>query len=94
MDWIFTDLPVYNKTMVFPLSQALGGLVEIAAIAIAMYIIMKTGKKWLFMSTFFACSVACFCAALFEGFEDMLWVKITFVMIGKTLIVAFCVLCV
>lgn len=65
--------------------QALAGLVEIPAIGIAMYIIMKTGKKWLFCSTFLACGISCFFAAIFEGNVKMLWVKITFVMIGKKL---------
>lgn len=63
--------------------QALAGLVEIPAIGIAMYIIMKTGKKWLFCSTFVACGISCFLAAIFEGNDQMLWMKITFVMIGN-----------
>lgn len=63
--------------------QALAGLVEIPAIGIAMYIIMKTGKKWLFSATFLATAISCFFAAIFEGNEHMLWMKITFVMIGK-----------
>jgi hypothetical protein len=62
--------------------QALAGLVEVPAIGIAMYIIMKTGKKWLFSATFFATSVSCLLAAIFEGNMSMLWLKITFVMIG------------
>jgi OCT family organic cation transporter-like MFS transporter 4/5 len=62
--------------------QALAGLVEVPAIGIAMYIIMKTGKKWLFSATFFATSVSCLLAAIFEGNQTMLWLKITFVMIG------------
>lgn len=63
--------------------QALAGLVEIPAIGIAMYIIMKTGKKWLFAATFLSCGISCFFAAIFEGNGNMLWLKITFVMIGK-----------
>jgi hypothetical protein len=47
-----------------------------------MYIIMKTGKKWLFSATFFATGVSCLLAAIFEGNDGMLWLKITFVMIG------------
>lgn len=65
------------------LNSALAGLVEIPAIAIAMYIIMKVGKKWLFCGTLFCAGVACLCAALTEGQEDILWLKITFLMIGK-----------
>jgi MFS transporter, OCT family, solute carrier family 22 (organic cation transporter), member 4/5 len=64
------------------LSQALAGLVEIPAIGIAMYIIMKTGKKWLFSFCFMACGVSCLLAAFCED-KSMLWLKITFVMIGK-----------
>lgn len=63
--------------------QALAGLVEIPAIGIAMYIIMKTGKKWLFFTTFLSTGISCFFAAIFEGNGKMLWLKITFVMIGK-----------
>ena len=47
-----------------------------------MYIIMKTGKKWLFSATFFATGVSCLLAAIIEGNAGMLWLKITFVMIG------------
>lgn len=65
------------------LLQALAGLVEIPAIGIAMYIIMKTGKKWLFSATFLATGISCFLAAVFEGNVHMLWLKITFVMIGE-----------
>ncbi|XP_065082865.1 organic cation transporter protein isoform X1 [Ochlerotatus camptorhynchus] len=65
------------------LNSALAGLVEIPAIALAMYIINRTGKKWLFCATFFACALACLCAAVVEGKEDYLSMKITFLMIGK-----------
>ncbi|XP_058823477.1 solute carrier family 22 member 21 isoform X1 [Topomyia yanbarensis] len=65
------------------LNSALAGLVEIPAIALAMYIINRTGKKWLFCATFFACSIACLCAAVVEGNLQYLSLKITFVMIGK-----------
>ncbi|XP_069964585.1 organic cation transporter protein isoform X1 [Bactrocera oleae] len=65
------------------LNSALAGLVEIPAIAIAMYIITKVGKKWLFCATFFCTSIACCCAAITEGNDDQLWLKITFLMIGK-----------
>ncbi|XP_053694419.1 organic cation transporter protein isoform X2 [Sabethes cyaneus] len=65
------------------LNSALAGLVEIPAIALAMYIINKTGKKWLFCATFFAASLACLCAAVVEGKIAYLSLKITFVMIGK-----------
>lgn len=64
--------------------QALAGLVEMPAIAIAMYIIGRVGKKWLFCATLFSTGLACLCAAISEGNEDILWLKITFVMIGKT----------
>ncbi|XP_055541857.1 organic cation transporter protein isoform X2 [Wyeomyia smithii] len=65
------------------LNSALAGLVEIPAIALAMYIINKTGKKWLFCATFFAASLACLCAAVVEGKIAYLSLKITFVMVGK-----------
>ncbi|XP_038116542.1 solute carrier family 22 member 21 isoform X2 [Culex quinquefasciatus] len=65
------------------LNSALAGLVEIPAIALAMYIINRTGKKWLFCATFFACSLACLCAAVVEGKPEYLTLKITFLMIGK-----------
>lgn len=65
------------------LNSALAGLVEIPAIAIAMYIIMKVGKKWLFCGTLVCAGISCLCAALSEGQDDILWLKITFLMIGK-----------
>ncbi|XP_073816234.1 organic cation transporter protein isoform X1 [Musca autumnalis] len=65
------------------LNSALAGLVEIPAIAIAMYIISKVGKKWLFSGTLVCAGIACCCAAITEGKEDILWLKITFIMIGK-----------
>ncbi|XP_075144927.1 organic cation transporter protein isoform X1 [Haematobia irritans] len=65
------------------LNSALAGLVEIPAIAIAMYIISKVGKKWLFSATLICAGIACCCAAITEGKEDILWLKITFIMIGK-----------
>jgi len=63
--------------------QALAGLVEIPAIAVAMYIITKVGKKWLFCATLICAGVACCCAAITEGHADLLWLKITFLMMGK-----------
>ncbi|XP_053671676.1 organic cation transporter protein [Anopheles nili] len=65
------------------LNSALAGLVEIPAIALAMYIINRTGKKWLFCATFFFAALACLCAAIVEGKPEFLSMKITFVMIGK-----------
>ncbi|EDV92562.1 organic cation transporter protein isoform X2 [Drosophila grimshawi] len=65
------------------LNSALAGLVEIPAIAVAMYIITKVGKKWLFCATLICAGVACCCAAITEGHDDMLWLKITFLMMGK-----------
>ncbi|XP_046806776.1 organic cation transporter protein isoform X1 [Lucilia cuprina] len=65
------------------LNSALAGLVEIPAIAIAIYIISKVGKKWLFSATLICAGIACCCAAITEGKEDILWLKITFIMIGK-----------
>lgn len=50
-----------------------------------MYIIQKTGKKWLFCGTLATAGLACLGAATMEGKEDLLWVKITFVMIGELL---------
>ncbi|XP_055384813.1 organic cation transporter protein-like [Condylostylus longicornis] len=65
------------------LNSALAGLVEIPAIGIAIYIIMKIGKKWLFCTTLIAAGVACFCTTLTEGYDNILWLKITLLMIGK-----------
>ncbi|KAH8416957.1 hypothetical protein KR222_000208, partial [Zaprionus bogoriensis] len=65
------------------LNSALAGLVEIPAIALAMYIITKVGKKWLFCATLLCAGVACCCAVVTEGQEDLLWLKITFLMMGK-----------
>ncbi|KAH8383365.1 hypothetical protein KR009_008217, partial [Drosophila setifemur] len=65
------------------LNSALAGLVEIPAIAVAMYIITKVGKKWLFCATLICAGVACCCAAITEGQPDLLWLKITFLMMGK-----------
>jgi len=74
-------IPLLN---LFPsLLQALAGLVEIPAIAVAMYIITKVGKKWLFCATLICAGVACCCAAITEGQADLLWLKITFLMMGK-----------
>ncbi|XP_017849314.1 organic cation transporter protein isoform X2 [Drosophila busckii] len=70
------------------LNSAIAGLVEIPAIAVAMYIITKVGKKWLFCATLMCAGVACFCATLTEGQKDMLWLKITFLMMGKFTIAA------
>lgn len=66
------------------LKKALAGLVEIPAIALAIFIIMKLGKKWIFCATFFCAGLACFFVAVREGSSDMQWVKITLLMIGKT----------
>lgn len=78
--WKFVNEPNFQNL------QALAGLVEIPAIAIAMYIIMKVGKKWLFCSTLFCAGLACLCAAMTEGKSDLLWLKITFLMIGNWII--------
>lgn len=48
-----------------------------------MYIITKVGKKWLFCATLICAGVACCCAAITEGQPEMLWLKITFLMMGK-----------
>lgn len=48
-----------------------------------MYIITKVGKKWLFCATLICAGVACCCAAITEGRADLLWLKITFLMMGK-----------
>lgn len=48
-----------------------------------MYIISKVGKKWLFSGTLICAGIACCCAAITEGKEDILWLKITFIMIGE-----------
>ncbi|XP_055635229.1 solute carrier family 22 member 21 isoform X2 [Toxorhynchites rutilus septentrionalis] len=65
------------------LNSVLAGVVEIPAIALAMYIINRTGKKWLFCATFFCAALACLSAAMVEGRAEYLSLKITFVMIGK-----------
>ncbi|XP_063708766.1 organic cation transporter protein-like [Culicoides brevitarsis] len=65
------------------LNSTLAGLVELPAIALAMYIIGKTGKKWLFCGTLMTAGLACLGAAIMEGNDEMLSVKLTFVMIGK-----------
>lgn len=86
-----TDLPCHSSISLSPsvslslpsLLQALAGLVEIPAIALAMYIITKVGKKWLFCATLLGAGIACCCATITEGSEDMLWLKITFLMVGK-----------
>lgn len=61
------------------------------AIAIAMCVILKIGKKWLFCTTLVATGCACACAALAEGNSDILWLKITFVMIGKFFLNDLCI---
>lgn len=53
------------------------------AIAIAIFIIGRVGQKWLFCATFFCAGLACLCATFVEGLENLMWLKITFVMIGK-----------
>lgn len=65
-------------------SQALAGLVEMPAIAIAIFIIGRIGQKWLFCATFFCAGLACLCATFVEGQQHMMWLKITFVMIGMS----------
>jgi MFS transporter, OCT family, solute carrier family 22 (organic cation transporter), member 4/5 len=62
--------------------KALLGLVEIPAIGIAMYIIMKTGKKWLFSATFLACGISLAVSAFCQD-ESLYYYKIAFVAIGK-----------
>lgn len=63
--------------------KALAGLVEIPAIALAIFIIMKVGKKWIFCATFFLAGISCLCSAIAEGKDDLEWLKITLLMIGK-----------
>lgn len=53
------------------------------AIAIAIFIIGRVGQKWLFCATFFCAGLACLCATFVEGQSHLMWLKITFVMIGK-----------
>lgn len=64
------------------LTQALAGLVEIPAIALAMFIIMKVGKKWILCSTMFFAGIACLCIAYCEGRHLAQWVKTLLLMIG------------
>jgi hypothetical protein len=89
VSWLFSFSTITINFLLPSILQALAGLVEVPAIGIAMYIIMKTGKKWLFSATFLACGISCFFAAIFEGNEHMLWLKITFVMVGKLIFVIF-----
>lgn len=63
--------------------QALAGLVEVPAIALAMFIIMKIGKKWFFCSTIFLAGVACSCITFTEEEPHLQWLKITLLMLGK-----------
>lgn len=82
LSFYICDLP--NAISILKLYfQALAGLVEMPAIAIAIFIIGRVGQKWLFCATFFCAGIACLCAAFVEGLPDMLWLKITFVMIGE-----------
>lgn len=74
---------VLSLPLFLSLLQALAGLVEIPAIALAMCLITKVGKKWLFCATLLGAGIACCCATITEGREDMLWLKITFLMLGK-----------
>ena len=84
---IFFNLPLAYKRnlcfyVLFPL-KALAGLVEIPAIALAIFIIMKVGKKWIFCATFFLAGISCLCSAVAEAREHLEWLKITFLMIGN-----------
>lgn len=63
--------------------QALAGLVEIPAIALAMFIIMRVGKKWILCSTMFFAGIACLCIAVCEGRHLAQWVKTLLLMIGR-----------
>ncbi|KAJ6636445.1 Solute carrier family 22 member 21 [Pseudolycoriella hygida] len=65
------------------MNSALAGLVEIPAIAIAIFIIMKVGKKWIFCATLFLAGISCLCSAIAEGRDGLEYLKITLLMIGK-----------
>lgn len=56
------------------------------AIAIAIFIIGRVGQKWLFCATFFCAGLACLCATFVEGQQHLMWLKITFVMVGKLMV--------
>lgn len=63
--------------------QALAGLVEIPAIAMAIFIIMCVGKKWILFSTMFCAGIACLCITFIDDHPSIQWLKITFLMLGK-----------
>lgn len=64
--------------------QALAGLVEIPAIALAIFIIMKVGKKWSFCATFISAGLACCCVAIVDSqMPQNQGLKIALLMIGK-----------
>ncbi|XP_055297290.1 organic cation transporter protein [Sitodiplosis mosellana] len=68
------------------LNSALAGLVEIPAIALAIFVIMFVGKKWILFSTMFCAGIACFIACIITFFGEhpsSEWLKITFLMLGK-----------
>lgn len=63
--------------------QALAGLVEIPAIALAIFIIMYVGKKWILFSTMFCAGIACLCITFISENPEIQYFKITLIMLGK-----------
>lgn len=64
----------------------MAGLVEIPAIAMAIFIIFFAGKKWILFSTMFCAGIACMCIAIIDAVDEkgnIQWLKITFLMLGK-----------
>lgn len=85
--WLFDDLHTFfNLIFLFDFRfQALAGLVEIPAIAMAIFIIMCVGKKWILFSTMFCAGIACFCVCItfVDDSPSIQWLKISFLMLGK-----------
>lgn len=74
-------LNVYR--LCFGCIKALAGLVEIPAIAVAIFIIMKVGKKWILCSTFVGTGLACMLVAVVDSYQsEVMWMKISLLMLG------------
>lgn len=69
--------------------QALAGLVEIPAIAMAIFLIMCVGKKWILFSTMFFAGIACLCITFVDDTPSIQWMKISFLMLSKSFQVSF-----
>lgn len=71
------------QTIFFKYFQALAGLVEIPAIALAIIIIMYVGKKWILFSTMFCAGISCLCITFVSENPEIQYLKITFIMLGN-----------